>query len=133
MHEWSALVREHLGGLNLAAAQQEEIVTELAGHLEDLYEEGRAQGLYESEAIERAFDEVADWQRLARKIRRAKREEENMNNRTKRFWLPALISVIGACVFLMILTLVSLEPHMLVLRCLSKRTYDIVAACHDMP
>ena len=39
-----------------------------------------------------------------------------MNNRTKRFWLPALISVIGACVFLTILTLISLEPHMLVLR-----------------
>ncbi len=42
-----------------------------------------------------------------------------MNNRTKRFWLPALISVIGACVFMMILTLVGLEPNlyaMLVLR-----------------
>jgi hypothetical protein len=108
-----------LGGLGLTPAQEEEIVAELAGHLEELYEEKRAQGLGESEAGEavwRALDEVADWRRLARKIRRAKRKEENMNNRTKRFWLPALISVTGAVVFLTILTLVSLEPHMLWLR-----------------
>ncbi len=116
MHEWSALVREHLGGLNLTAAQQEEIVAELAGHLEDLYEEGRAQGLCESEAIERALDEVADWRRLARKICRAKHEEGNVNNRTKYLWLPGLVSLTAASVFGMILTRVSLQPHIIWLR-----------------
>ncbi len=112
MRDWGALVHEHLGGLELAPAQQEEIVAELAGHLEDLYEERRAQGLGESEAIERALDEVADWRRLARKIHRAKREEENMNNRTKSLWLPGLVSLAAANGFLMILQRAGLPIHL---------------------
>lgn len=114
MRDWGELVRGHLGGLNLTAAQQQEIVAELAGHLEDVYEERRAQGLSKSqafEAVERALDEVTDWRRLARKIRRAKREEKDMNNRTKQFWLPTLISVTATSVFLMALALFSELPR----------------------
>ncbi len=55
MRDWKALVRERLGCLALTPAQREEIAVELAGHLEDLCEEWRAQGLCDSEAIERAL------------------------------------------------------------------------------
>jgi hypothetical protein len=110
--DWSALVRDRLSGLGLARAQQEEIVAELAGHLEDVYEEWRAQGLGESEAAERALDEVADWRRLARKIQGVKREEENMNQRTKSLWLPGLISLTAANVFLMMLQRAGLPIHL---------------------
>jgi hypothetical protein len=119
VRDWGALVRERLGGLELTPAQEEEIVAELAGHLEDLYEGRRAQGLGESQAFEavgRALDEVANWRRLARKIHRAKREEENMNNRTKSLWLPGLVSLAAANAFLMILQRAGLQPHFIWLR-----------------
>ncbi len=116
MRDWGALVHERLGRLELTPAQREEIVAELAGHLEDIYEERRAQGLGECQAIERALDEVADWRRLARKIHRAKREEENMNNRTKNLWLPGLVSLAAANGFLMILQRAGLQPHIISLR-----------------
>ena len=112
MRDWVALVRERLGGLGLTPTQEKEIVAELAAHLEDLYQQRLEQGLCEPEAAEavgRALDEVAGWRRLARKIRRAKHEEENMNDRTKHFWLPGLVSVAAASLFGMILTQVSLE------------------------
>lgn len=112
MRDWGLLVRERLGALGLTPAQQEEIVAELAGHLEDSYDQRRAQGLCESEAIERALDEVADWRRLARKIRRAKREEGNMNNRTRSLWLPGLVSLTAAHGFLTILQLAGLPIHL---------------------
>ena len=39
-----------------------------------------------------------------------------MNERTKSFWIPALISVTSASLFLMILTQVSLQPRIVWLR-----------------
>jgi len=109
VRKWSVLVRERMGNLGLAEAQQEEVVSELSAHLEDLYEERRAQGFGETEAVKRALDEVADWHGLAQKIRRAK-QEENMNNRTKGIWVPGLASLTAAMAFLMILQLAGLQP-----------------------
>jgi hypothetical protein len=54
--------------MGAAGTQQSEIVAELAGYLEDLYEDQRARGACESEAIDRALEEVADGRRLGRKI-----------------------------------------------------------------
>lgn len=111
MRDWSGLVRERLAGLNLTAFQQEEIVAELSGHLEDLFEVWRAQGLEESEALARALDEVPDWRRLARKIQCAKREEKNMNARTKSLWLPGLVSLAAANGLLMVFWRTGLTPQ----------------------
>lgn len=115
MPDWNALVRRQLRSLGLTPAQQEEVVTELAAHLEDLYEEGRAQGLGESQAVERALDEVADWRRLSQKIRRAK-QEENMNDRTKGIWVPGLVSLTLAMAFLMILPVTGVQPRFIWMR-----------------
>jgi hypothetical protein len=104
MPDWKTLVLERLKRLGLSPTQEEEIVSELAGHLEDCYEEFRTQGVGKSEAIERSLEQVADWPNLARKLRRAKRKEEMMNRRTKTLWLPALISLATAMVFLMVST-----------------------------
>jgi len=103
-------VLERLEALGLSPTQEEEIVSELAGHLEDCYEECRTHGVCKSEAIERCLEQVASWPNLSRKIRGAKRKEEMMNHRTRTLWLPALISLAAAMFFLMISTQIALEP-----------------------
>jgi len=38
MRDWQELVRQRLGGLELDAAEKEEVQTELSAHLEESYE-----------------------------------------------------------------------------------------------
>jgi hypothetical protein len=113
MPDWKALVRERMKTVRLPAQQQEEIIAELASHLEDAYNDACSQGLCKAAAIERSLAEVADWQSLSRKIQRAKHREETMNQRTKTLWLPGLISLTAAMLFLMISGLVSSQPRFL--------------------
>jgi hypothetical protein len=113
MPDWKALVLERLEALGLSPTQEEEIASELAGHLEDCYEECRTHGVGKSEAIERSLEQVASWPNLSRKIRGAKRKEEMMNHRTRTLWLPALISLAAAMFFLMISTQIALEPRVI--------------------
>jgi hypothetical protein len=94
MPDFRVLVRERLGDLNLCAALQNEIIAELAAHLQETYERLRAKGLCKSGALQRSFNQTEiNWRELSRKIQSAKREEGFMNNRTRRFWLPALVSL----------------------------------------
>jgi hypothetical protein len=104
MADWEALVSERLGALE-DERQREEIVRELAGHLEDFYQEKCARGLSKSAAMDLALAQAADWRELTQKIRLAKREGGIMNYRTKSFWLPALVAFTASMVWLMILQL----------------------------
>jgi hypothetical protein len=122
MPDWKALVREWLERLGLSPTQEEEIVSELAGHLEDCYEECRTQGVGKPEAIERSLEQVANWPNLSRQIRRAKSKEKMINRRTKTLWLPALISLAAAMVFLMISTQIALEPRVMAERFVTLHT-----------
>ncbi|MFZ0818597.1 MAG: permease prefix domain 1-containing protein [Candidatus Acidiferrales bacterium] len=110
MRDWQSLVRERLSGRGLTSAQQDEIVAELAAHLEDLYEEQRAQGANEPDAIRAALDEVADWRRLSRKIQNSKQKEGQMNARTKNMWLPGLATLTFAMGTLMVMGRFNIEP-----------------------
>lgn len=116
MPDWKALVRERLSLAELPPEEQQEIVDELASHLADLCREYRAQGLHESGAVTCAIHEVPDWRGLAKTIQRAKLEEGTMNDRTKRLWLPGLVSIAIALVLptglLMILTRFGVEPRL---------------------
>ncbi len=114
MSDWNALVRERLELANLPSEEQEQIVAELASHLDDLDTEYRERGLNETEATKCAMREVTDWRGLAKSIQRAKLEEGTMNDRTKRLWLPGLVSTAIALVLpillLMTLTRIGVEP-----------------------
>src|ERR1700685_2760409 len=103
MPDWNGLVRERMESLGLSPAEKEDIVSELANHLEDCCEELRAQGHCKSEAIERSLEQVADWPSLSRKIRRAKRKAEMMNNRTKTFWIPGLVGLAASMGWILVL------------------------------
>jgi hypothetical protein len=88
------LVHERLGMLKPNSAQREEIIAELAGHLEEVYEVWCAKGMCKYDALQRSLEqEEIDWRRLSRKIQSAKCEEGFMNDRTRQCWLPALTSL----------------------------------------
>jgi hypothetical protein len=109
--DWRQLTAEKLSALDLDAAEREEIVSELAAHLEDLYQQYRERGLPESRAIASALDDVSDWRELGRKIRRARRKENEMNQRTKAVWIPGLISLTVASGVLALLQVWGVRPH----------------------
>jgi hypothetical protein len=109
--DWMQLVRERVGGSQPCSP---DVVTELAAHLEEVYEEALACRSNETEAMQLALEQVDDWHVLAADIARAKSEEDSMNYRTKSLWLPGLASFAGASLFLLVLTEISLRPYYLV-------------------
>ena len=111
MRDWRPLVHERLNGRGLSPAQKDEIVAELAAHLEDLYEDAHNQGMSESDSVRRALDDVSDWGRLYRRIRHSKQEDTQMNFRTKSFWIPGFASLVAATGTLMIMNKMGIEPR----------------------
>jgi len=91
MPDWRALARRRLTPLALSSAREDEIIAELADHLEDLCEDLVRQGTTEEEAVQSSLGTAADWIELRREIEFATAEEVNMNYRVKTLWLP------GAC------------------------------------
>jgi hypothetical protein len=113
VRDWNALVREHLPKVGIASSQREEIVAEIAGHLEEFYEGQCVQGMSDVEAFNYALAQVTDWPKLARKIERARRTEGKMNQSTRTFWLPAFITVTAWVLFEAILAQTSYGPRMI--------------------
>ena len=111
MRDWRKLVAEKLERADLTTSQKDEVAAELAGHLEDLCEARRAEGLTEKRAIDCAMGDVPDWSELSRKIVRAKSKENEMNHRTKAVWIPGLISLTAASAVLALMQVWGLRPH----------------------
>jgi len=59
MPEWKQVIRDRIAGVKLDSAREEEIVDELAQHLDDRYESMLAEGISDSEARRRALDELS--------------------------------------------------------------------------
>jgi predicted permease len=60
MPEWKLEIRKHLAGLDLRPEREAEIVEELSDHLQQSYEELRARGAADDEALREVMAEV-DW------------------------------------------------------------------------
>jgi len=90
MPDWRDIAQQRLMPLGLDAKREEEIVAELAAHLEDFHEDLVRQGKPPSEAAELALSVAADWDALRREIQAAANEEVMMNYRVKALWLPAV-------------------------------------------
>ena len=103
MRDWQELVRQRLAGLELDAAEKEEVQIELAAHLEECYETLCRQGLDETEAARRTFEQVSNWHELQRKISAAKRREQPMKKRVQQLWIPGFLTLALSTVFLMAL------------------------------
>jgi hypothetical protein len=95
----------------LPPGELEEVASELAAHLEQTYEDALAHGWPEKAAVESALQEAGDWRVLAAKINRAKSKEGPMNQRTRTFWLPAILSLLGASLLFMLLERLGFQPR----------------------
>ncbi len=73
MPDWAAEVRRRLVALRIGAADEAEIVEELAQHLEDRYAELRSRGESEPEARRLTLEELAESGALARRLRATRR------------------------------------------------------------
>jgi len=93
MPDWDGLLRQKLVGLSLEAGERREVIAELAGHLEETFEELQQQGLTEEAAVERALSQVRDWQSLQRRIQRARMKEDVMTDRVRQVWLPGFVAL----------------------------------------
>ncbi len=112
MPDWKKLVQERMGALDLPPAARNNVVDELAAHLEEIYETARSQRLSEEDAVEFALQDVRDWHVLAADIQRAKSEDALMNHRTKSLWLPSLLTLLGASASLMLIQFAGLQPRL---------------------
>ena len=109
MPDWDGLLREKLVGLSLEAGERREVIAELAGHLEETFEELRQQGLTEEAAVERALSQVRDWQSLRRRIQRARMKEDVMTDRVKQVWLPGFLTLFLSVMLLMANELIGIK------------------------
>jgi hypothetical protein len=116
MPDWKKLVREgvrkYLEACDLPSATREDVIVELAAHLEETYAEARSEGLTEAAAIELTLQEVEDWVVLSKEIFEAKMEDEQMNTRTKSLWLPGMATLLGSSLFLMVLQRTAFQPRL---------------------
>ena len=103
MRDWQALVRQRLAGLQLDATEKKEVQMELAGHLEESYENLRSQGVPELKAVHCALSQVKDWRDLQRRIFIAKRRGHFMKKRVHQLWIPGFLTLILSVVFQMML------------------------------
>jgi hypothetical protein len=111
MPNWQELVRQRLSRLKLESADSEnEVIEELAGHLEDEYESLLHNGISEHAAISRVMRQIADGRDLKSKIESSRKKESNMNTRVSQFWLPALLTIFLAMSFLMIVEALGFQP-----------------------
>jgi hypothetical protein len=108
MPDWPTYVTEHLASLPNARSLDEEVVRELAGHLEERYEAFLAQGLVEEEAYQRTCTEVGEWIELRDGILSAK--EGTMQNRVMQLWVPGLVTILGSAGLLAILEFTGFRP-----------------------
>jgi hypothetical protein len=109
--DWLSLVRGHLAARHLASDERDEIATELASHLEEIYEAHRANGVSEPEAALRTRTEVPNWRVLARRIENARCQEGFVNHRTMSVWIPGLVSLTLASGLLALLQDWGVPPH----------------------
>ena len=72
MPDFERLVAERLARLNLAPAQQRDVIAEVSAHLEEFYRARVAAGSADPEG--ETLAQVANWNRLRRRIRRAKED-----------------------------------------------------------
>jgi hypothetical protein len=112
MLNWQELVRQRLSGLNLDAAERDEVQVELAAHLEESYEAFCAEGLPQQDAMQRTLAQVADWQDLQRKILITRRREEPMQKRLQQLWIPGFLILMLSMIFLTTVEKFGFQPRL---------------------
>jgi len=109
MPDWRAYVRDRLGLIRDTRAAEEEVTSELAGHLEDSYAALRKKGMSEEEAVAESCEQVGNWTELRMGIDSAI-EEGTMHDRVRQIWVPGVVTLLSSYVFLAILQWAGTRP-----------------------
>jgi len=121
MPDWKSLVRERLEP-HQPLAHREEVVAELAAHLEECYAQARSAGLPDHAAVELTLKQVEDWQVLATEIVRTKSEEDSMNptsHRTKTVLLPTIAILFAFGLVLLFLDRAAILQRIIWMACMA--------------
>src|ERR1700686_947727 len=110
MPDWDKRFIDRLAQPALGERERQEVITELAGHLEETYEALRRNGFPEREAVHRALSQVTNWSDLQRKIYCARAKENIMNPRTSRVWLPSFATLAASIITLVAVDFLGLQP-----------------------
>src|SRR5260370_6269670 len=110
MPDWRELVRQRLSGLALDAEERDEVQVELAAHLEESYEVFCKEGLPETEAVHRTFEQVADWRDFQRRIFIAKRSGHPIQKRVHQLLNPGFLTMTPSTVSFMTLQKLGFNP-----------------------
>jgi hypothetical protein len=110
MRDWESLVRERLAGSSVEPEELREVTAELAGHLEENFEELCRQGMPEESAAERALSQVRNWRALRRKIQKSRSREGVMTNRVKQWWLPGFVALFLSVMLLRANEFIGIKP-----------------------
>ncbi len=105
MPDWRQYLRARLGPLGLRHEREEEILTELAEHLEDQCAARAEKAILPQNRVE-PIEGGTDWNLLAREIRHA--EEETMSPTAKTLWVPGVSMLF--CSFILLLAMTRLVP-----------------------
>jgi hypothetical protein len=105
MPDWRQYLRARLGPLGLRHEREEEILTELAEHLEDQCAAKAERAILPQNRVE-PIEGGTDWTLLAREIRHA--EEETMIPTAKTLWVPGVSMLF--CSFILLLAMTRLVP-----------------------
>ena len=89
----------------MSRSQRENLIAELANHLEDLHSELLASGIAEPDASAQCLKQLRDVQQIAAAAKRSQIWEGAMNQRTRTLWLPGLVTLTMASVSLMVMQL----------------------------
>lgn len=104
--DWREEARRKLADSKLSAEEREEISRELAGYLEDLCSDASARGLDDSVAAQtgptqQAAAELHEDKHLGAHLYRAREENAmNLNDRTRRLWLPGMAMFVATAALL---------------------------------
>lgn len=104
-------LKKRLGELGLAPRREDEILRELAEHMEDQAAALEARGVAKDTAARKAFDSVSNWPELRGEILAAETEEAIMNYRTKVLWLPVLMALTLSNGLLALIQIFGHPPH----------------------
>jgi hypothetical protein len=111
MPDWKNEASRKLEDAKFCAAERDDVSRELAAYLEDLCTDSRATGNAESAAIAGvALAELNEDPHLGAHLYRA-RKENNMNDRTRRFWLPGTCILLASALPLPLLESAGFSPY----------------------
>jgi hypothetical protein len=110
MPDWKKLVSRRLAQLALDERERQEVIGELAGHLEEIYEALRQKGASRDEAIRGTLLQVDNWNKLQQDIFVARTKENAMNARTSRLWVPSFVTLAASVITLVAFGFLGLQP-----------------------